>query len=152
MRTVFLLYMVPENAWIRKQSFSWLNSCTMNVPEFRSSRSQTFFKTGVQNLAIQENTCTGVYQQTLALTKTSFAFVLRYIFKDKSSLFNHTSSQDVLKTTNKFVLVIRLQDSFKTSSRRLQNVFKTYCKDVFKMYHQAKLYLLTLLLVDTGRN
>ena len=143
--------MVLENAWIRKQSFSWLNSCTMSVPEFRSSRSQTFLKTGVQNLAIQENTCTGVSQQTLALTKTSFAFVLRYIFKDKSSLFNHTSSQDVFKTTNKFVLVIRLQDSFKTSSRRLQNVFKTYCKDVFKTYHQAKLYLLTLL-VDTGRN
>ena len=48
--------------------------------------------------------------------------------------------QDVLIKTNIFVLVIRLQDVFKTSyqdvfktsSRRLQDIFKTSCKDVFK--------------------
>ena len=59
----------------------------------------------------------------------------------------HTSSrrlQDVLQK--------RLQDIFKTSSRRLQNVFKTswktssrHLQDVLKTYHQVKLFLLTRL-------
>ena len=48
--------------------------------------------------------------------------------------------QDVLTKSTIFVLVIRLQDVFKTSSRRvedvlprrLQNVFKTSCKVAFK--------------------
>ena len=79
--------------------------------------------------------------------------------------------QDVLVKTNIFVLVVRLQDVcktssrrlqdvlqkrlqdiFKTSSRRLQNVFKTswktssrHLQDVFKTYHQVKLFLLTRL-------
>ena len=75
-----------------------------------------------------------------------------------------------LDQDNIFVLVIRLQDVFKTfsrrlakmSSRRFQDVFKTSCKnvfktssrrlqdvlqrylqDVFKTYHQVKLFLLT---------
>ena len=61
--------------------------------------------------------------------------------------------QDLLVKTNIFVLVIHLQDVFKTFSRRLQDVlqkrfqdiFKTSCKDVFKTYHQIKLFLLTRL-------
>ena len=72
--------------------------------------------------------------------------------------------QDVLVKTNIFVLAIRLQDVFKTScknvfktsSRRLQGVLKTsskrlqdvlqrYLQDVFKTYHQVKLFLLTRL-------
>ena len=48
--------------------------------------------------------------------------------------------QDVLIKTNMFVLAIRFQDVFKTSSRRLakmssrrfQNAFKTYGKNIFK--------------------
>ena len=62
-----------------------------------------------------------------------------------------SSSEDVLIKTNIFVLAIRLQDVFKTSSRRLaktssrhlqdvfktfsrrlQDIFKTSCQDVFK--------------------
>ena len=46
----------------------------------------------------------------------------------------HTSSEDVLIKTNIFVLIIRLQDVFKTFSRRLQDVFKTSCKDIFKTF------------------
>ena len=91
--------------------------------------------------------------------KTSFVFAFR------------GRLQDVLFKTNIFVLAIRLQDVFKTSSKRLQdflkNVFKTYSRrlqevlktpsrhlqdvlqthlhDVFKMYHQVKLFLLTRL-------
>ena len=62
--------------------------------------------------------------------------------------------QDVLVKTNIFVLAIRLQDVFKTFSRRLQDVlqkglqdvFNTssrHPQDVFKTYHQVKLFLLT---------
>ena len=46
-----------------------------------------------------------------------------------------SSSEDVLIKTNIFVLAIRLQDVFKTSSRRFQDVFKTSSRrfqDVFK--------------------
>ena len=72
--------------------------------------------------------------------------------------------QDILVKANIFVLAIRLQGIFKTSCqdvfkmfwRRLQNVFKTSsrrlqtsCKDIFKIvfktYHQVKLFLLTRL-------
>ena len=41
--------------------------------------------------------------------------------------------QDVLIKTNIFVLVIRLQDVFKTFSRRLQDVFKTSSRRLAKM-------------------
>ena len=70
--------------------------------------------------------------------KTSFVFAFR------------GRLQDVLFKTNIFVLAIRLQDVFKTFSRRLQDVlqkrlqdiFKTSCKDAFKAltYHQVKLF------------
>ena len=65
--------------------------------------------------------------------------------------------QDVLIKTNIFVLVIRLQDVFKTFSRRPQDIFKTssrcfenvfktssrHLQDVFKTYYQVKLFLVT---------
>ena len=86
--------------------------------------------------------------------------------------FQKTSSrriQDVLIKTNIFLLIIRLQVVLKTFARRLQEVFKASCKmssrhlkdvfktssrhlqdalevclqDVFKRYHQVKLFLLT---------
>ena len=92
--------------------------------------------------------------------KTSFVFVFR------------RRLQDILVKTNIFVLAIHLQDAFKTFTRRLQDVFKTSCQvvfkkvcknvfktssrhlqddlqryllDVFKAYHQVKLFLLTRL-------
>ena len=84
--------------------------------------------------------------------KTSFVCVFRRrLHQDEYIRLTHTSSEDVLIKTNILVLVIRLQDVFKTFSRRLQDVlqkrfqdiFKTSCKDVFKTYHQIKLFLLT---------
>ena len=89
--------------------------------------------------------------------KASFVFV----FKRRP--------QDVLMKTNIFLLIIRLQKTSSrrlgqdqyirlgyTSSRRLQDVFKTssrrlaktssrHLQDVFKTYHQVKLFLLTSL-------
>ena len=91
-------------------------------------------------------------QQTFVLMKTSWrrledAFRLRFrgsLNQDEHIHLKHTSSEDVLIKTNIFVLVIRLQDVFKTfsrclaktSSKLLQDVFKTSSRrfqDVFKM-------------------
>ena len=85
-------------------------------------------------------------QQTFVLIKTSFVFVFRRrLDQDEYICLSLTSSrrlQDILVKTNIFVLVIRLQDVFKTSSRhlrdvlprRLQDIFKTSCKDIFKTF------------------
>ena len=77
--------------------------------------------------------------------KTSLVFVFR------------RRLQDVFIKINIFVLVIRLQDVFKTYSRRPQDIFKTssrcfenvfktssrHLQDVFKTYYQVKLFLVT---------
>ena len=48
----------------------------------------------------------------------------RQIYSPNSYVFRRRL-QDILIKTNIIVLVIRLQDVFKTSARRLQNIFKT---------------------------
>ena len=81
--------------------------------------------------------------------------------QDEYARLNLTSSEDVLVKANIFVLVIRLQDDFKTFprclaktssrrlaktySRRFKDVLQRYFQDVFKTYHQVKLFLLTCL-------
>ena len=76
----------------------------------------------------------------IRLQKTSS----RRLHQDQHIRLGHTSSrrlQDVFKTSSR-----RLQDVFKTSSRRLQDVLKTssrYLQDVFKTYYQVKLFLVT---------
>ena len=45
-----------------------------------------------------------------------------------------TRLQDVLVKTNIFVLSIRLQDVFKTSSKRLQGVSQIRLEDIFKTF------------------
>ena len=104
--------------------------------------------------------------------KTSFVFVFRRRLNQNEyvrlSLTSSRRLQDLLVKTNIFVLAIRLQDVFKTSSRRLQDIFETSCQDVFKTswktssrhlqdvlqrdlqdvfktHHQVKLFLLTCL-------
>ena len=74
--------------------------------------------------------------------KTSWS---RQIYSSYSFVFRRRL-QDVFIKTNIFALVIRLQDVFKTFSRRLQYVFKTssrHLQDVFKTYYQVKLFLVT---------
>ena len=79
------------------------------------------------------------------------------VLKTSSRCLSFSSSEDVFKT-NIFTLLIRLQktssrrfqDVFKTSSRRLaktslrhlQNVLQRCLQEVFKTYHQVKLFLL----------
>ena len=72
-----------------------------------------------------------LYKTSEDVFKTSWP---RRIYSPKSYL-----SEEVLIKTNIIVLVIGLQndfktfqDVFKTSSKRLQNVFKTSCKSIFK--------------------
>ena len=63
--------------------------------------------------------------QTFVLIKTSWSRL-----EDQNICLSYTSSrrlQDIFKTSSR-----RLQDVLKTSSRCLQNVFKTSCKIVFK--------------------
>ena len=64
----------------------------------------------------------------------------RCLDQDKYIHLSHRSSENVFVKTNISVLAIRLQDVYKTSSRRpqdvlqkcLQDIFKTSCKNVFK--------------------
>ena len=69
------------------------------------------------------------------------------VFKTSCKKVFKTSSrrlQDVLKTSSKRLQDV-LKNVFKTSSRRLQDVLQRYLQDVFKAYHQVKLFLLTRL-------
>ena len=74
--------------------------------------------------------------QTFVLMKTSWGRL-----EDVFRLRLQKTSQDVLNKTNIFVLAIRLQDAFNTSSwrfqdssSRLQDIFKTSYQDVFKTF------------------
>ena len=83
----------------------------------------------------------------LRLQKTS----LRRLGQDQYIRLGYTSSrglQDVFKTSLKRlqdVLSRLLQDVFKASSRRLAKRSSSHLQDVFKTYHQGKLFLLTRL-------
>ena len=84
----------------------------------------------------------------LRLQKTSS----RRLDQDEYVRLILTSSEDVFKTYSRrlgqdqyICLAIRLQDVFKTFSRRLQDVLQRYLHNVFKTYHQVKLFLLTRL-------
>ena len=81
-------------------------------------------------------------QQTFVLMKTSSSSSSegalktssRRLDQDEYTHLSLRSSEDVLVKTNIFVLAIRLQDVFKTFSRCLPDVFKTFCQDIFKTF------------------
>ena len=101
------------------------------------------FRRCLQDVFIKTN----MFTLALHLQKTSS----RRLGQDQYILLGHTSSrrlQNVFKMSSRRlqdVLSKRLQDVFKTSSRRLQDVLQRYLQDVFKTYHQVKLFLLTRL-------
>ena len=76
--------------------------------------------------------------------KAPFVFVFRRrlqdVFKTSCSRAIYSSWPYVFKTSSR-----RFQDIFKTSSRHFQDVLQRYLQDVFKTYHQVKLFLLTCL-------
>ena len=96
-------------------------------------------------------------QQTLVLMKTSSG----RLDEDEYIVINHMSSEDVSKTSwprpiyssCPYVFKTSSRLLAKTSSRGLQNVFKTrlantswrHLQDVLKTYHQVKLFLLASL-------
>ena len=85
-----------------------------------------------------------ITKQTFALMKTSwrrlwssssedfFKTSSRRLDQDEYIRLSHTSWEDVLVKTNIFVLAIRLQDVFKTFSRRLPKTSSRHLQDVFK--------------------
>ena len=104
-------------------------------------------------------------QQTFALLKTSlssedvliktniFALVIRLektfsrrLDQDQHIRLNHTSSirlQDVFKTSSRRLAKTsprHLQDIFKRSSKGLQDVLQKCLQDVLKTHHQVKLF------------
>ena len=93
-------------------------------------------------------------QQTFVLMKMCWRRLLSLSWEEfKTSWSRRTYSpqsyvfrrrlQNVLVKTNIFVLVICLQDLFKTFSRCLQHALPERLQDIFKMYHQVILFLLT---------
>ena len=82
-----------------------------------------------------------ITQQTFVSMKTSWRRLSssssRRLDEDEYILINHTSSEDVFKTSCKNV--------FKTFSRPLANTSWRHLPDVLKTYHQVKLFLLTSL-------
>ena len=84
-------------------------------------------------------------QQTFALMKTSFVFVfgrcLEDVFKTSSSRWiyclNHSSLEDNFKTSWSRPVYSSWPYVFKTSSRRLQDVFKTSYQDLFKTFSRS---------------
>ena len=87
-----------------------------------------------------------IYSSWLYVFKTS-SRRFQDVFKTSCKNVFKTSSrrlQDVLKTSSKRLQDV-LKNVFKTSSRRLQDVLQRYLQDVFKTYHQVKLFLLTRL-------
>ena len=91
-------------------------------------------------------------QQTFVL-KTSYVFVFRRRLQDifKTSWTRRicslslTSTEDVFKTSSRCLAKMSsrsVEDVFKTRWRRLQDM-QRYFQDVFKMYHQLRLFLLT---------
>ena len=79
---------------------------------------------------------TNLFALASLLQKTSWS---RPIYSSWPYVFK-TSCRNVFKTFSR-----RVQDVLKTSSKHLQDVLQRYLRDVFKMYHQVKLLLLTRL-------
>ena len=65
------------------------------------------------------------------------------------SFYNYNTTDEFQEETNRpskhSSWWRHLEDVFKTSSRHLQDVLQRYLQDVFKAYHQVKLFLLTRL-------
>ena len=79
---------------------------------------------------------TNIFAFDIRLQKTSS----RRLGQDQYIFLSHTSPGRLAKTPSR-----RIEDVFKTSSRHLQDILQRCLQDVFKTYHQVKLFLLTSL-------
>ena len=107
------------------KSFSWRRLCKFSrlyyLTQTRKQSQQTFFVMKTSWRRLQDVFC-------LRLQKT----YSRRLDQDEYIRLSHTSWEDVLVKTNIFVLAIRLQDVFKTFSRRLPKTSSRHLQDVFK--------------------
>ena len=77
---------------------------------------------------------------------SSFVFAFRRrVDEDEYVRLSLTSSEDVFKTSWSRPIYSSWLYVFKTSSRRLAKTSSRHLQDVFKTYHQVKLFLLTRL-------
>ena len=117
----------------------------------RSSHTEVLQKKIWKILKIsKENPCPSITsQQTFVLMKTSFVFVFgRRLDQDEYVRLSLTSSEDVFKTSSRrfgqdqyirlgYTSSRRLQDVFKTSSRRLAKTSSRHLQDVFKTFQEV---------------
>ena len=112
----------------KSSKYSKYSSCPYAFKTFSKSF-QEVFKTSCKNLFKTSSRC--------------FEDIFRMFCLDvfKTSLKRlHNVLKNVFKTSLR-----RLQDVLKTSSRHRQDVLQKYLQEVFKTYHQVKLFLLTRL-------
>ena len=84
-----------------------------------------------------------VFKTSLRRFEDVFKTFCKNVFKTSCKNDFKKSSrclQDDLKMSSR-----RFEDVFKTSSRHLQDVLQRHLQDIFKAYHQVKLFLLTRL-------
>ena len=99
------------------------------IRNLRSVNQQTFLLMKTSWKRLEESSCLR-FQKTFS----------RRLDQDKYIRLSHASSEDVFKTSSR-----HFEDVFKTSWRHFQDVLQRYLQDVFKTYHQVKLFLLTRL-------
>ena len=108
------------------------------------------FRRRLQDVLIKTN----MFALALRLQKTSS----RRLGQDQYIRLGHMSSrrlQDVFKTSSRPLQGVfktssrRFEDVFKMSSRHLQDVLQRYLQDVFKTYHQVKLFLFSRSIAKT---
>ena len=79
---------------------------------------------------------------------------MNFLDQDEYIRLTHTSSEDVFRASSKrhdqdqyirlgHTSSMRLQDVFKTCLRHLQDVLQRCLQDVFKIFYQVKLFLVT---------
>ena len=141
-----------DERFIRKQSGSFLSQPkqTIWVSRNRTLRTQyldsgVFLRKQYKILASYKDFCKLQFLFMYSFTHINVVFLFKPLPSKNSSWWRRLEDvlkasfvfvfrrrlQDVLIKTNMFALALRLQ---KTSSRRLQDVFKTSCQDVFKTF------------------
>ena len=141
-----------DERFIRKQSGSFLSQPkqTIWVSRNRTLRTQyldsgVFLRKQYKILASYKDFCKLQFLFMYSFTHINVVFLFKPLPSKNSSWWRRLEDvlkasfvfvfrrrlEDVLIKANMFALALRLQ---KTSSRRLQDVFKTSCQDVFKTF------------------
>ena len=135
---------VLKMSWRRLSSSSWEDVLKTSWRRLEQNKYVRLSLTSSEDV-FKTSWSRPIYSSWLYVFKTS-SRRLQDIFKTSS---RHL--QDVLKMSSRPLQGVfktssrRFEDVFKMSSRHLQDVLQRYLQDVFKTYHQVKLFLLTRL-------